>query len=170
MITYYAAHSIDGFIAGPNGELDWLPQGSREDDFGYSAFYATQEVVVMGRKTWQISLGFGEWHYGDKDCYVLTRGTGLKAVANERFIRFDAKHWRELSKTKKIYLNGGGEVAKLFMEHGLVDRLELAVVPAALGLGLPLFAQGFPLTRLRLIKSSVHPTGLVMNSYEVLRV
>lgn len=165
MITYYAACSLDLFLAGPNGELDWLPQPEGGEDFGYKAFYDRQDLMVMGRKTYDICLGFGDWPYADKENVVLTRQTGLKPRFNERFEAFDAGLWRERSKTKKIYLNGGGEAAKLFLEAGLLDRLELAVIPTLLGTGLPLFAPGFPQSAWKLESCTAHPIGLIQTVY-----
>ena len=165
MITYYVACSLDNFIAGPKGELDWLPNPEGGEDFGYKAFYDKQDLMVMGRKTYDICLGFGDWPYPGKETVVLTRQTGLKARFNERFESFDAAQWRERSKSKNVYLNGGGEVARLFLEHGLLDRLEMALIPVTLGAGLPLFAPGFPQTRWKLEHSQAHPMGLVQISY-----
>jgi dihydrofolate reductase len=165
MITYYAACSLDNYLAGPNGELDWLPQPEGGEDFGYKVFYDSQDLMVMGHKTYEICLGFGDWPYSDKENVVLTRKQGLKPKFNERFEAFDAELWRERSKTKKIYLNGGGEVAKLFLEQGLLDRLELAIVPKTLGAGIPLFAPGFPLTAWKLETSKPDPSGLVQIIY-----
>src|SRR6185503_5961641 len=108
---------------------------------------------------------FGEWPYPDKESVVLTRQKGLKPKFNERFEAFDAALWRERSKTKKIYLNGGGESAKLFLEHGLLDRLELAIVPKTLGAGIALFAPGFPLTAWKLESCKQDPSGLIQIIY-----
>lgn len=165
MITYYAACSLDNYLAGPNGELDWLPEPENGEDFGYKAFYDSQDLMVMGRKTYDICLGFGVWHYSDKPNIVLTRQTGLTPKYNERFEAFDPALWRDRSRTQKIYLNGGGEAAKLFLQHGLLDRLELAIVPVTLGAGLPLFAEGSPKTVWKLESSKAAAMGLVQSIY-----
>jgi dihydrofolate reductase len=165
MITYYAACSLDNYLAGPNGELDWLPQPDGGEDFGYKAFYDRQDLMVMGRKTYDICLGFGDWPYAGKETIVLTRQSGRTPKFNERFEAFDAALWRERSKTTQIYLNGGGEAAKLFLQHGLIDRLELAIVPVTLGAGLPLFAAGAPKTAWKLESSQAAAMGLIQNVY-----
>jgi dihydrofolate reductase len=162
VITYYAACSLDFYLAGPHDELDWLPQPSGGEDFGYKSFYDNQDLMVMGRRTYEVCLGFGEWPYGDKDSIVLTRQAGLTPKFNERFEAFDPERWRERSRTKKIYLNGGGEVAKLFLDHGLIDRLALAIIPKTLGSGLPLIAPGAPRTDWHMQSCRTHPSGVIL--------
>ena len=165
MITYYAACTLDTYLAGPNGELDWLPQPDDGEDYGYQAFYDRQDLMVMGKRTYDICLGFGAWPYADKETVVLTRTSGLTPRYNERFEVFDPVVWRDRSRTSNIYLNGGGEVARLFLQHGLIDKLELAIVPVTLGERLPLFAPGAPRTVWRLERSAVGALGIVLNVY-----
>lgn len=63
-ISVYIAVSLDGYIARPDGSLDWLPQGDGADDYGYSDFIAPIDRIVMGRKTYETVLGFGgDWPY-----------------------------------------------------------------------------------------------------------
>jgi dihydrofolate reductase len=169
VITYFAACSLDLFLAGTKDELDWLPQESETggDDLGYKAFYNNQDMVVMGRRTYEVCLSFGPelWTYDDKETVVLTRQQGLKPVHKERFEAFDAETWKGRSITKKIYLNGGGETAKLFLQHGLVDRLVITTIPKLLGAGLPLFSPGFPQSNWKLQSCRTYPQGYVVMQY-----
>lgn len=168
MITYFAACSLDLYLAGPNDELDWLPQPELGgEDYGYKSFYDNQDVVVMGRRTYEVCLGFGpeQWPYRDKETVVLTRQAGLKPKHNERFEAFDAELWKARSLTKKIYLNGGGETAKLFLQHGLIDRLVITTIPTLLGEGLPLFSAGFPRSKWSLQSCRTYPAGFVVMVY-----
>ena len=78
-VTVYIAASLDGFIARENGALDWLPAGDTDntgEDYGYAAFMETIDVRVMGRKSYEKVLGFGEWPYGSKPIIVLSSGSG----------------------------------------------------------------------------------------------
>lgn len=164
MITYYAACSLDHYLAGPKDELDWLPQPEAGgEDYGYKSFYDSQDIMVMGRRTYEVCLGFGPelWSYENKETVVLTRQFGRKPVHNERFEAFDAETWRARSATKKIYLNGGGDTARLFLQHGLIDRLVITTIPVLLGEGLPLFSPGFPKSNWSLLSNRTHPGGLV---------
>ena len=74
-IKLYIATSLDGFIARENGSIDWLTkyENNPETDYGYSEFYASIGKVLMGRKTYEQALGFGEWPYREKKSYVFTR-------------------------------------------------------------------------------------------------
>ncbi|MHB8102526.1 MAG: dihydrofolate reductase family protein [Methanosarcina sp.] len=74
-IKLYIATSLDGFIARENGSIDWLTkyENNPETDYGYSEFYASIGKVLMGRKTYEQALEFGEWPYREKKSYVFTR-------------------------------------------------------------------------------------------------
>jgi dihydrofolate reductase len=168
VIIYFAAASLDLMLAGPHGQLDWLPQPEAGgEDYGYKAFYDAQDLVVMGRKTYDICLGFGPqaWPYGEKETVVLTRQANLTPKHNERFEAFDAELWRGRSATKKVYLNGGGEAARLFLQHGLIDRLVITTIPTLLGEGLPLFAPGFPRSHWSLQSCRTYPAGFAVMVY-----
>lgn len=164
MITLYIAQSLDGYIAGPNGELGFLkvadPEG--QEDYGYAAFLATVEVVVMGRKTWDFVVSTGTWHYPGKESWVMTRHPqGLKPLADERFTAFDAQQWRDAGRGRHVWVVGGGEVNKLFLEHKLFDRLVLSTLPVLLGAGLPCFPAGFPASDWKLASTRTYPSGLL---------
>lgn len=66
-----------------------------KEDYGYAAFLATVEVVVMGRRTWDFMVGTGTWHYPGKESWVLTHQSRLQPLADERFAVFDPEAWRE---------------------------------------------------------------------------
>lgn len=168
MITLFIAQSLDGYIAGPGGEIDFLdvvndPAG--KEDYGYAEFLRTVDVIVMGRKTWDLTRTFGAWPYPGKECWVLTRQEGLKPQADEKFAPFDVGQWRAASKAGHVWLVGGGEVNRLFFEHGLVGRIVLSTVPVLLGQGLPCFPTGHPRSQWKLDKSQSYPSGLVSNTY-----
>jgi len=69
-LILFIATSLDGYIAGPNGEIDWL---FTDQEYGYSEFYATIDTVVMGRKTYDLSLSFGEYPYPGTQAFVFSR-------------------------------------------------------------------------------------------------
>jgi dihydrofolate reductase len=168
VITLYAAVSLDGCLAGADDDLSWLEiagRGGRDGDYGYGAFYRSVDVTVMGRATWEVARGFDPWPYAGKPCVVLSRSAGLRPVAGETFERFDPARWRERGEREHVYLCGGGETARLFLAEGLVDRIQLALVPALLGRGKPLFPAGFPESRWVLLASESHPTGVVQVAY-----
>lgn len=168
MITLYTALSLDGYVAGQNDDLSWLDvagKGGKDGDYGYRAFYESVDLTVMGRGTWQVCRTFQPWPYGDKPCVVLTQQKGLLAVAGETFERFEVAAWRERAARGHVYLCGGGEATRLFLEAGLLDRMELATIPVLLGKGKPLFPAGFPRSWWRLASSQAHGSGVVQASW-----
>lgn len=168
MVTLFIAASLDGYIAGPKGEIDFLDivqDPSGKEDYGYAAFLKTVDVIVMGRKTWELTKTFGQWPYPGKECWVLTRQAGLKPQADEKFAHFDAEQWRSLAKSKHVWLVGGGEANKLFFGNDLVDKIVLSIVPMLLGGGLPCFPQGFPSSAWKVETSTSFPLGLIESTY-----
>lgn len=168
MITLFIAASLDGYIAGPKGEIDFLdavndPTG--KEDYGFKAFYDTVEVCVMGRKTWEFYKTLGEWAHKGRQTWVLTRQKDLKPMADEKFSEFDPKQWRELARTKHVWLIGGGEINRLFLENNLVDKMVFSTVPVLLGQGLPCFPSEFPRSQWKLEKSIAFPSGLIESFY-----
>jgi dihydrofolate reductase len=170
MITFYGAISLDGRIAGAGDDLAWLEtagQGGVDGDYGYRAFYATTDVTVIGRRTWSVCKSFDPWPYGEKECVVITSQEGLVPVANETFAIFEPEFWRKRSEREHVYLVGGGELLKLFLDADLVDRVELAIIPRLLGRGPLAFPDGASRSRYRLAKAEAHqPTGVVQLAYE----
>lgn len=168
MITYYVAASLDGYIATTDGGLGWLEKiakGGEDGDYGYTRFLSNIDVLVMGRKTYDSCLGFPEWPYPRHEVWVLTRKNGLVPRHNERFQIFNAARWRIESDNQRVWLVGGGEVAKLFLDNNLIDKLILTTVPVLLGKGLPLFTPGFPPSEWTLQSSEHFPSGLIQATY-----
>lgn len=167
--TVFIATSLDGFIAREDGGLDWLP-GFGDEDYGYQAFFDTVDALVMGRNTYEIVRGFGEWHYGDKRVVVLTtRGVeippelagtvgsmaGRPREIVERLAADGAEH---------LYIDGGNTIRR-FLAEDLIDRMIITLVPVLIGTGIPLFG---PMSRdipLRHVRTTSFPDGLVQSEY-----
>ena len=79
-VTLFIACSVDGYIAREKGGIDWL---FTDNDYGYKKFYSSIDTILTGRKTYEQALGFGEWPYPGKKCYVLSRKPDNKADKNE---------------------------------------------------------------------------------------
>ena len=146
-ITYYVAASIDGYIADADGGVDWLPQGDPQD-YGYTEFYGGVEALVMGRRTYDQVLEFGQWPYSGKTTYVFTSHApaenpyGVRFVSDtepEEFIRTTASEY-----SGTIWLVGGGNLAEQFRRAGLIDEYLVHVIPVILGRGIPLFGGDAP--------------------------
>ncbi len=147
-VVYYVAASQDGYIAGPNGELDWLPQPSGEEDYGYTEFFAGIDGLVMGRVTYQVSLSFStqvqDWPYGDKPAWVLSHQGAAALQPMPRSVRITQDspvqllaHWQRLG-LERVWLVGGGQLAAQFFQAGCLHDIVLATIPKRLGQGIPL--------------------------------
>ena len=144
-IKLYIATSLDGFIARENGNIDWLTkyENNPETDYGYSEFYASIGKVLMGRKTYEQVLGFGEWPYREKKSYIFTRQKEpMRRENNVEFVSEDIGEFvRQLkgNTEEDIWLVGGSQIIKVFFEENLVQDLIVFVVPIILGSGILLF-------------------------------
>jgi dihydrofolate reductase len=148
-IVLYIASSLDGYIAGENGELDWLPGATEEssqieDDCGYSDFYQTVDTVIMGKVTYDQILTFGEFPYPDKKCYVFSTkekgSTEYVEFVNEDVLSFVQKLKQQNG--SKIWLVGGADMIESFMKVHAIDEFIIMVIPTILGKGIPLFKKG----------------------------
>lgn len=164
-IIYFVAASLDGFIARPNGGIDWL---FTDQDYGYTDFLAGIDTVVMGRKTYDLCLTFGEYPYKHQQNFVFSRTQAQLAYAvtvNEPVADF-ALRLRSLP-GKQIWLLGGGELAGAFFAAGAVDEVQVFVHPRLIGAGLPLAAGLSHDVQLRLQGTQPFNTGLVKLAYDV---
>ena len=169
-IVYYVAASLDGFIATPDGGVDWLaPFEGGDEDYGYAAFYAAVDALLLGRRTYEQALGFGAWPYDDKPCWVFSRRTLPGAPAR---VTATAASPREVVDglarrgVGRAWLVGGGELAGSFRDQGLITDYMVSVVPVVLGAGVPLFgavagARAVRGERLRLVESAAFESGIV---------
>ena len=162
-LKLYIAASMDGYIAGPDGEIDWLETAGNLD-YGYHDFYSSIDTTVMGSSTYKLTLTVDEFPYADKANYVFTRGAPPPDTANVRFVSGDIASFVESLKSlpgKDIWLVGGGQINTGTLKAGLIDELILTVFPLVLGDGIPLFAPGAKRTRFRTTGCESYETGLV---------
>lgn len=166
-LIYLAACSLDGFIATPDGGLDWLPTDS---DFDFDAFLAGIGTVLMGRATWQVIEAFdGPYPYPATDGWVFShslpagqRGPVTVTAEDPIAVTTDLKR----RPGKAIWLVGGGRLATTLRRSDLIDEYRISVVPVLLGDGIPLFAPGGPRHRLVHTKTRTWQGGLVEHCFE----
>ena len=161
----FIAVSLDGYIARPDGGLDWLAPFEGEEH-GYGAFFDSVDALVIGRGTYDTVLAFPSWPYGAKRVVVCT-SRALRAVHGEEVWSGEPRALCEkLSNegVRRVYLDGGALI-RGFLRAGLVDELTLNFVPIVLGSGIPLFAPGLPEAPLRVVESKAFPSGLVQVRY-----
>jgi dihydrofolate reductase len=168
--SVFIATSLDGFIAREDGDLDWLPAGGPGDaeDYGYAAFMASIDTLLMGRATYDKVLSFGEWPFGGKRVVVLTHRPIEPRAGVESIAGTPAEVAARLGATgaRHVYVDGGRTI-QAFLRAGLVQRLVLTRVPVLLGRGLPLFGPLERDVRLTHVSTRAYPSGLVQSEYAV---
>lgn len=138
-VILFTAASLDGFIAGPNGEIDWLFVDS---DYGYKEFYEKIDIIVMGAKTYQQVMSFSDTYlHSDRMNYIISHNKGEETPYLKYLTDGIPEFIRELKEQdgRDIWLTGGGEINGLFLEHGLIDEMIISVHPVVLGKGITLF-------------------------------
>jgi len=169
-VSVFVGTSVDGFIARPNGALDFLPPGGGEPH-GYNEFIATVDAIVIGRKTFETVLAMESWPYGDKRVVVLSShpvdSSGARGVV-EQMAGPPAEVVSQLaaSGAQHLYVDGGITIQG-FLRAGLVQRLTITRVPVLIGDGVPLFGSVPSDVRLRHVATRHYPSGLVQSEYEV---
>ena len=168
--SVFCGISVDGFLARPNGALDFLDAGGQEPH-GYEEFFSSIDVMVIGRKTFEVVLTFGEWPYGSKPVVVLSSRhldfSSVKGGVVEQMSGEPAEIVTQLKARgfKHAYIDGGITIQR-FLAAGLIDRLVITRVPVLIGAGIPLFG---PLPRdisLRHVATRCYNGGLVQSEYE----
>ncbi|HEY4901847.1 MAG TPA: dihydrofolate reductase family protein [Candidatus Sulfotelmatobacter sp.] len=171
MVSIFIGASVDGFIARPNGDLDFLPAGGGEPH-GYNEFIATVDVLVIGRKTFETVLAFPNWPYGDKRVVVLSsRPLDFSAVRGglvEQMSGTPAEIVAKLeaSGAHHVYLDGGITIQR-FLRAGLVHRLTITRVPVLIGEGIPLFGSLPRDVHLKHVATQHYASGLVQSKYQI---
>jgi dihydrofolate reductase len=171
MVSVFVGTSLDGFIARPNDDLDFLPPGGGEPH-GYDEFMASVDAIVIGRKTFEKVLTLGPWPYADKRVVVLSsRPVDLSAASGgvvEQMAGPPAQIVSRLaaSGAKHVYVDGGITIQG-FLRAGLIQRLIITRVPVLIGNGIPLFGALPHDVRLRHVATRHYPSGLVSSEYHV---
>jgi dihydrofolate reductase len=178
---YYTASTLDGYIAGPDHELDWLLQFD-ESDSEYPAFIAGVGAVVMGSSTylWILEhLAGGKdgkappWPYEQPAWVFTTRDLPRVEGADVRFVRGDvAPVYDEMvaaAAGKNVWVVGGGDLVGQFHDRGLLDEIIVTIAPVTLGDGKPLLPRSIVTPPLRLVSARTLGPSLAQLRYEVQR-
>jgi dihydrofolate reductase len=163
--------SLDGYIARPDGAVDFL---FMPKDYSMAAFFATIDTAIMGRKTLDagLKMGGGKFDSGGLATYVFshTQPAGERkgwTFVNESAAAFVSKLRKRPG--KDIWLMGGGELAREFLKADLVDELYIGMVPVLLGEGIPLFPSGFPKRNFSLVENKTYSRGMIALRYQRVR-
>jgi dihydrofolate reductase len=165
----FVGASLDGFLARPDGRIDWLDRFAGEEH-GYAAFMATVDTLVVGSNTYAFVLEMARsqigWPYEGKRCVVMTHrpidgGHGERAYAGEPGPLLD-----ELGAggARHVYVDGG-VVIRRFIAAGLLDEMTVSFVPSLIGAGIPLFGGVAVETGIVLDRAVTHPSGVLQARY-----
>ncbi len=176
-IIVYIATSVDGYIARPDGSVEWLNRRPRTVDYGINAFYATIDTILWGRKTYDWALGYHR-KQGNKSGifdtklanFVFSRKPPKRAAPGVEFVSEPVKAFAQRLRSapgKHIWMMGGGELIASFLDAGEIDDFDIHVIPTLIGEGIPLVAPRHRDVPLRLRSTQKYPDGVVRLRYEI---
>lgn len=165
-VRYQVACSLDGYIAGPNDEFDWI---TPETSFDFEALYAQFDTLLMGRRTYEIVRATGE-NFRSKQVIVASRSLRPEDYPNVEIVSGDLEaRIRELRAQpgRDIWLYGGGNLFSQLLAWNLVDTVEPAVIPILLGGGVQFLPPCGVRQYLTLTRHRTYPSGMLLLEYEV---
>jgi dihydrofolate reductase len=167
-IRYQVACSLDGYIAGPNDEFDWIIP---EHSFDFEALYAEFDTLLMGRRTFEIVHAMGE-NFRGKQVIVASRSLRAADYPDVEIVSEGLEaRIRELraQSGRDIWLYGGGSLFSQLLAWHLVDTVEPAVIPILLGGGVQLLSPHGVTQHLSLVGHHAYPSGMLLLKYEVIQ-
>ena len=167
----FVGTSLDGYIAGKDGDLGWLNEipNPSNSDYGYAEFFENIDALVMGRNTFEVVLGFGEWN-SEKPVFVLSNTLVMVPEGLEdkvEIVNGDLKTLVEMLKKRgydNLYIDGG-KVIRSFLKEDLIDEMILTRIPILLGEGIPLFGKLESHMKFTLVKIVTYNDTLVSSHY-----
>lgn len=168
-VRYNVAASLDGYIAGPNGEFDWIPEDAAVD---FAAIFANVDTVLLGRHSYELTRRMGApWKAGTR-VYVFSRSLFQTDHPDVTVVATDAGAvvgaLRAEDGKGDIWLFGGGNLFASLLAERQVDSIEVTIVPILLGGGIPLLPPGGGRTPLNLTHLHRYPSGMVSLHYATL--
>ena len=178
-IIVFIATSADGYIARPNGDVEWLNRLPDTVDHGMTTFYRTIDTILWGRKTYDWAIAFHK-KAGTKGGifdtkvanYVFSRKPPKRAMPGVEFVSEPVKAFAERLRAtpgKHIWMMGGGGLIASFLDAGEIDEFDIHVIPTFIGEGIPLIAPRHRDVPLRLRSARKYPDGVVGLRYQVVR-
>ena len=167
--SVFVGTSLDGFIARPDGALDFLPDDP--EPHGFDEFLASVDALVWGRKTYDFVQGCGTWFYGEKPVFVLSSRELKEPPAGAVVERMSGSPAEIVAALEErgighIYVDGGVTIQQ-FIRAGLIQRLIITQVPVLIGSGIPLFGPLDHDVSLTHLATRHYPSGLVQSEYEI---
>ena len=167
-IRYSIAASLDGYIAGPKGEADWIIMDPTID---FSSFFKQFDTVLLGRRTFEAMARGGNAGMPGMKTLVFSRTLRQRDYPEVTIVAEKSEEMLaalQAKSGKDIWLFGGGSLFRSLLNVGLVDTVEVAVIPVLLGGGVPLFPSPAKQTKLKLTGHKVYEIGIVSLEYAVM--
>jgi len=169
-IRYGVAASLDGFIAGPNGEVDWI---ITDPEVNFAEIWAQFDTLLMGRRTYEVAVQ----RLGEAAFVRITNVVFSRTLKQEQHPRVKVMPeltrewvaWLKDQNGKDIWLMGGSNLFRSFLDSGYVDGIDVMVIPVLLGAGIPLLPSPYSPTKLKLLNNQVYRSGRLSLAYEVQR-
>ena len=178
-IIVFIATSADGYIARPDGDVEWLNRRPRTVDYGMNAFYPTIDTILFGRKTYDFALAYyrkrgrrGGMFDTKLANYVFSRKPPKRAAPGVEFVSEPVTAFAQRLRAtpgKHIWMMGGGGLIASFLDAGEIDEFDIHIVPTFIGEGIPLMAPRHRDVMLRLRSATKYPDGVVRLRYAVVK-
>lgn len=167
-IRYGVASSLDGFIAGPNGEVDWI---TLDPEVDFAEIWAQFDTLLMGRRTYEVAVQrLGEAAFAGITSVVFSRTLKQEQHPKVKVVPELTREWVTSLKAqtdKDLWLMGGSSLFRSFLDSGYVDRIDVMVIPVVLGAGIPMLPPPYSPTKLKLLSNRVYRSGRLSLAYEV---
>jgi dihydrofolate reductase len=177
-IIVYIATSADGYIARPDGSVEWLERPSPPGNYGMGVFYRSIDTILWGRKTYEVALDFQRKGIADASFdprlahFVFSRTPPADPAPGVAFVSEPLGPWvRRLRarRGKNIWMMGGAGLIASFLDEGHIDEFVIHMIPTFIGEGIPLLAPRHRLVPLTLRATQRYSDGVVRLHYEVVR-
>ena len=176
-VIAYLAVSADGYIARPDGDVEWLNRRPRKYDYGMKEFNASIDSIVLGRKTYDWALNYFKKlgkrpQFSKEPHYVFSRKPPASSLPGFEFVTAPVNAFMDQMREqpgKDIWMMGGGAVIASFLDAGELDEFDIHVIPTLIGEGIPLIEPRHRDIGLKLLASKKYPDGVVRLRYAVMR-
>ena len=174
-VIAYLAVSADGYIARPDGDVEWLNRRPRKYDYGMKELNASIDSIVLGRKTYDWAVSYFKKigkppQFSNQPHYVFSRKPPARPLGGVEFVTDPVKVFmRKLRERpgKHIWMMGGGGVIASFLDAGELDEFDIHVIPTLIGEGIPMIEPRHRDIALKLLASKKYPDGVVRLRYAV---
>jgi dihydrofolate reductase len=166
-VRYAVASSLDGYIAGPDGEVDWI---IHDPDIDFGQLFKQFDTLLVGSRTFEAMVHGGQATMPGMETFVFSNSLrqadhqGVNIVAGNAAECISSLRQRP---GKDLWLFGGGTLFRSFLNEGLVNTVEVSIIPVLLGAGIPLLPSNADRAKLKLTSHRVYKSGIVSLEYSL---